>query len=81
MCREQQYLHQGQCIPHCPAGFSEHGNGRFRRYCAEPADADVDADAGSDTDTGTDTEVAPPVTSDCRPRINGCHSCANDESG
>lgn len=32
-CREQQYLHSGECIPTCPQGFAERGSGNFRRFC------------------------------------------------
>ena len=39
-CREQHYLHQGQCIAACPAGFAGLGIGRFNRVClAETHDA------------------------------------------
>ena len=34
-CRDQHYLHQGQCIATCPDGFTAVGNGRFNRVCRE----------------------------------------------
>jgi len=75
MCREQQYLHTGQCLPGCPAGHTEHGSGNFNRRC-------IPSDPVPDPDDPDDPAVAPPGATDgCLPKTNGCHVCADDDSG
>lgn len=32
-CRNSRYLHNGECIATCPAGYSEVGTGRWNRIC------------------------------------------------
>jgi len=65
-CREQQYLHNGQCLSGCPAGHTEHGNGNFNRRCISPPGT---GGAGTGTDTPARTCVA---------RRNNCHECTDD---
>ena len=36
-CRDSTYLHLGDCVAACPAGFVGTGNGRFNRGCAPAA--------------------------------------------
>jgi len=33
-CKNEQYLHEGICVPTCPAGFTGSGTGSFNRVCA-----------------------------------------------
>lgn len=33
LCKNEQYLHNGHCVPKCPAGFAGIGRGNFRRKC------------------------------------------------
>lgn len=32
-CKDSQYLHNGECVATCPAGFTESGTGTFGRVC------------------------------------------------
>mmetsp|Transcript_18594 Transcript_18594/g.55112 ORF Transcript_18594/g.55112 Transcript_18594/m.55112 type:complete len:1651 (+) Transcript_18594:269-5221(+) len=54
-CREQRYLLNGECVASCPSGYTERGNGNFKRRC-------VAASLMAPSPTGAPVSFAPSST-------------------
>eukprot|EP00041_Stephanoeca_diplocostata_P037591 m.1428551 g.1428551 ORF g.1428551 m.1428551 type:complete len:1296 (-) comp25066_c0_seq72:228-4115(-) len=57
MCRNEAYLHQGVCLPTCPAGYLQRGLGFYSRRCEE-----ITTTAPTPAPTGTPSVSPTPPT-------------------